>query len=394
MGYARMMLGQFAGIRQARDLVHSGQIDDMFARLANRPDVISFAAGAPDPALLPGALVATLAGDVVAKYGNSVLQYGMTRGFGPLLAQARELLLRRGVDRPDGTHIATGGSGALHNVCLALLAPGDVVLVETPTYAPAVKVFRTHGARVVAVASDEHGILPASLDTALVRHDARFVYLLPTFHNPTGATMPAARREEVADVVRRRDSLVVEDDVYTDLRYRGEPLPALSSLLPNNSVYITSLSKTLAPAVRIGITAMPPELLTRVLALKQGIDMQTSTFTQAIAAEFLSGEAGRTHLARSVRAYGAKLDTMATALTAAGFSFTRPDGGMFVWVTGLPDFDADAMVDRALDAGVAYMPGSVFHVDGGHRNTMRLSFAGVPHEDIERGVALLGKVCG
>lgn len=365
----------------------------MFARLANRPDVVSFATGAPDPALLPGALVATLAGEVVAKYGNSVLQYGMTRGFGPLLAQAQELLLRRGVDRPDGTHIATGGSGALHSVCMALLGPGDVVLVETPTYAPAVKVFRAHGARVVAVASDEHGISPESLDTALVRHDARFAYLLPTFHNPTGATMPAARRGEVAEVVRRRDALVVEDDVYTDLRYRGEPLPALSSFLPDNSVYVTSLSKTLAPAVRIGITAMPPELLARVLVLKQGIDMQTSTFTQAIAAEFLAGEAGRAHLARSVSAYAAKLDTMAAALTAAGFSFTRPDGGMFVWVTGPPGFDADAMVDRALDAGVAYLPGSVFHVDGDRRDIMRLSFAGVPHEDIERGVALLAKVC-
>jgi len=368
----------------------------MFARLANRPDVVSFATGAPDPALLPGELVASLAGAAVARYGNSVLQYGMTRGFGPLLEQAAELLLRRGVDRPDGTHIATGGSGALHNVCMALLAPGDVVLVETPTYAPAVKVFRSHGARVVAVASDEHGILPESLETALVRHDATFVYLLPTFHNPTGRTMPAARRQRVADVLGRRGTLVVEDDVYTDLRYRGEPVPALSSFAPNNSVYITSLSKTLAPAVRIGIAAMAPELLARVLVLKQGIDMQTSTFTQAIAAEFLAGSAGRAHLATTVASYAAKLETLAAALDAllpAGFEWTRPDGGMFLWVTGPAGFDADAMLERALDAGVAYLPGSVFHVDTSPRNTMRLSFAGVPREDIERGVALLAKLC-
>lgn len=368
----------------------------MFARLANRPDVVSFATGAPDPALLPGQLVTSLAADAFARYGNSVLQYGMTRGFGPLLEQAHELLLRRGVDRPDGTHIATGGSGALHNVCLALLEPGDVVLVETPTYAPAVKVFRGHGARVVAVPSDHDGILPDDLDTALVRHDARFVYLLPTFHNPTGATMPATRRRQVADVLRRRDALAVEDDVYTDLRYRGEPVPALSSYAPDHCVYITSLSKTLAPAVRIGITAMAPELLARVLVLKQGIDMQTSTFTQAIAAGFLAGAAGREHLARTVASYGTKLATMAAALDALlppGFEWQRPDGGMFLWVTGPAGFDADAMVDRALDAGVAYLPGSVFHVDGGRHNTMRLSFAGVPHGDIERGVELLAKLC-
>lgn len=364
----------------------------MFARLANRPDIVSFATGAPDPALLPGELVTSLAADALSRYGNSVLQYGMTRGFGPLLEQAQELLLRRGVDRPDGTHIATGGSGALHNVCLALLEPGDVVLVETPTFAPAVKVFRSHGARVVAVASDDDGILPESLDSALVRHDATVVYLLPTFHNPTGRTMPVARRQQVADVLERRGALVVEDDVYTDLRYRGEPVPALSSFAPDNSVYITSLSKTLAPAMRIGITAMAPDLLARVLVLKQGIDMQTSTFTQAIAAEFLASSASRTHLARTVASYGAKLDTLVAALESAmpsGFTWTKPEGGMFLWVTGPPGFDADAVLDRAFDAGVAYLPGSIFHADA--RDAMRLSFAGVPQEDIHRGVRLLAE---
>jgi 2-aminoadipate transaminase len=369
----------------------------MFAALARRPEVISFATGAPDPALLPGTLVASLARDAVARYGNSVLQYGMTRGFAPLLARAHDLLRARGVDLPDSTHIATGGSGALHNVSMALLSPGDVVLVETPTYTPAVKVFRAHGARVVEVASDESGILPDHLDAALVRHDATFVYLLPTFHNPTGRTMPVARRQQVAEVVRRRDALLVEDDVYTDLRYRGEPVPALSSFAPANSVYVTSLSKTLAPAVRIGIVAMPPDLLARVLALKQGIDMQTSTLCQAIAAEFLAGEAGRAHVAHTVASYATKLDTLVAALEAylpAGFAWTRPDGGMFLWVTGPAGFDADAMVDRALDAGVAYLPGSAFHLDGtSHRNTMRLSFAGVAVGDIGRGVELLAKLC-
>lgn len=152
--------------------------------------MISFTSGAPDPALLPAELVARLAGDVVVKYGDSVLRYGMTRGFQPLLDQAPALLRRRGVDRPDETHIATGASGALHSVCAALLDPCDVVLVETPTHPPALEVFRGHGARVVAVESDEHGILPDRLDAAIVRHEARFVYLLPTFHNPTGRTMP------------------------------------------------------------------------------------------------------------------------------------------------------------------------------------------------------------
>lgn len=205
-----------------------------------------------------------------------------------------------------------------------------------------------------------------------------------------------ARRQQVAEVVRLRDTLLVEDDVYADLRYRGEPVPALSSFAPHHSVYVTSLSKTLAPAMRIGITAMPPDLLARVLVVKEGIDRQTSTFTQAIAAEFLAQHAGA-HLARTVASYAAKLNTLSSALAAylpAGFTWTWPEGGMFVWVTGPDGFDADAMVARALDAGVAYVPGSAFHVDQAcHRNTMRLSFARVPRTDIERGCGYSRSCC-
>ncbi|MEU2088517.1 PLP-dependent aminotransferase family protein [Nocardia beijingensis] len=380
--------------------VTSGPIDDIFAALAGRPDVVSFAVGAPDPALLPSELVAALAQTVVGRYGSAVLQYGMTQGFAPLLDQARNLLHNRDIRcTPDRLHISTGGSGALHNVCLALLDPQDVVLVETPTYGPAVKEFRSHGATVVAVPSDEFGIVPEALAEALARFDAAFVYLLPTFQNPTGRTMPADRRERIAEIVVRHGTLVVEDDVYADLRYRGAAQPALSSFAPDNSIYITSLSKTLAPAIRVGITVMPPDLLRTVLALKQGIDMQTSTYCQAIAAEFLASAAGVAHLAHVVDAYSAKLDALSVALERhfpAGFRWIEPEGGMFLWVEGPPDFDADALLARALRQGVAFLPGSAFYADdvAEHRNTMRLSFANVPREDIDRGIAALAAVCG
>ncbi|WP_406281434.1 PLP-dependent aminotransferase family protein [Nocardia sp. NBC_00881] len=378
--------------------VSSGPIDDIYATLQHRPAAISFAVGVPDPALLPGDMVASLAAGAIAKYGNAALQYGLTRGFPPLLEQARILLADRGIGcPPHRLHIATGGSGALHNVCMALLDPGDVVLVETPTYGPAVKVFRSHGATVIGVESDEYGILPEALDAALAQHDTAFVYLLPTFHNPTGRTMPEVRRLRIAEVVTRRGELVVEDDVYTDLRYRGEPLPTFWSFAPDNTVYITSLSKTVAPALRIGITVLPEYLLEPVLALKQGIDMQTSVLNQAIAAEFLGSAVASTHLARIVETYAAKLDTVVEALGRhfpTGFSWTEPDGGMFVWVEGPADFDADALMRPALEAGVAFMPGSVFFAapDASH-NAMRLSFASVPEADIDRGIKLLATVC-
>lgn len=370
----------------------------MFATLARRPDVVSFAVGAPDPALLPGELVATLSQSVIDRYGSAVLQYGMTQGFAPLLDEARNLLRDRHIRcTHDRLHISTGGSGALHNVCLAVLDPHDVVLVETPTYGPAVKEFRSHGATVVAVPSDEFGIVPEALEEALAGYDVTFVYLLPTFQNPTGRTMPAGRRERIAEIAVRHGTLIVEDDVYTDLRYRGVAPPALWSFAPDNSVYITSLSKTLAPAIRVGITVMPPDLLKTVLALKQGIDMQTSTYCQAIAAEFLGSSAGAAHLAYVVEAYSAKLDALTTAAERhlpAGFRWTEPDGGMFLWIEGPAGFDADAALTEALRQGVAFLPGSAFYADDvtGHRNAMRLSFANVPHDDIDRGIALLGAV--
>ncbi|MFI6171228.1 PLP-dependent aminotransferase family protein [Nocardia sp. NPDC051052] len=300
--------------------------------------MISFAVGAPDPALLPGELVAALAADVVAEHGMSVLQYGATRGFPPLLDQAQILLRERAITGAAGrTHIATGGSGALHSACMALLEPGSVVLAETPTYGPAVKVFRSHGAVVYGVESDADGILPEALAATLARQRVAMVYLLPTFQNPTGRTMPTARREQIAEVVLRHGVTVVEDDVYADLRYQGDPLPAFWSFAPHSTVYITSLSKTVAPALRTGIAVLPEYLLEQVLAMKQGIDMQTSTFNQAIAAGFLRSAAGAAHVARVVENYGAKLAALTAALRRhmpSGFSWTEPEGGMFVWVEG------------------------------------------------------------
>lgn len=384
---------------RAATVVRSGPIDDIFATLARRPDVISFAAGAPDGALLPVELLTELVESVSAKYGPVTLQYGMTRGFAPMLEQAQRLLHTRQIDCSlAGLHITTGGSGALHNICMAVLDPGAVVLVETPTYAPAVKTFQAHGATAVGVECDEFGIRPEALDQALATHDAAFVYLLPTFQNPTGRTVPAQRRAQLAEVVRRREALVVEDDIYADLRYRGEPVPAFWSFAPENTIYVTSVSKTLAPAVRVGIAVTPPELSECILALKQTIDMQTSTLGQAIAAEFLGSGQASAHLERLRGAYSTKLNTLVGALERhfpGEFSWTEPDGGLFVWVDGPPDFDADALLDQALEHGVAFLPGSVFYADGGanHRNTMRLSIGTVVDDEIDAGIKRLATLC-
>ncbi|MET8797144.1 PLP-dependent aminotransferase family protein [Nocardia sp. NPDC004568] len=387
---------------RAAAAVQSGPIDEIFAVLAHRPDVVSFAVGSPDTDLLPVDLMDELVRKAGVRYGPSILQYGMTRGFAPLLGHARELLLKRDISCSTGAiHITTGGSGALHNVCMALLDEGNVVLVEEPTYGPAVKSFRSHGATVRGVTCDEFGIVPEALEEAL-SPDVAFLYMLPTFQNPTGRTVPAERRQQLAEIVLRRHVLVIEDDVYADLRYHGDPVPAVWSFAPENTVYITSLSKTLAPAVRIGIVVIPEHLSDGTLALKQNIDMQTSTFCQAIAAEFLESGHAETHLARIIESYSSRLDTLVAALDrhfSPEFRWTKPDGGMFMWMDGPPDFDADSILDSALAQGVAYLPGSVFYADGGHRhrNTIRLSFANVADRDIDRGIKQLNalfEACG
>jgi 2-aminoadipate transaminase len=305
------------GVARRASVVRSGPIDDLYAALAHRPEVVSFAAGAPDPAVLPtAAVMAPLVEAVIGKYGPAVLQYGKTQGWQPMLEQARILLRQRQIHcSSDRMHISTGASGALHNLAMAMLDPGDVVLVETPTYEPAIKTFRSFGATPVAIDCDEFGLLPDALDQALDRYRPAFVYALPTFQNPTGRTMPAPRRAEVAEVIVRRGAVLVEDDVYTDLRYSGVPVPAFWSFAPDNTVYVTSLSKTLAPAMRMGIVVMPPHLVDSVFALKQSIDMQTSSFCQAIAAEFLAGPAASAHVACVVGVYARKLETLASALS-------------------------------------------------------------------------------
>lgn len=380
------------------DAVGDNPIGKAFALLADNPGLIPFSAGAPDPHLLPLSLVETAVGAALTRHGARALQYGMTAGLPTLIDVSRAMLAGRGINcRHENCHIATGSSGALNNICMALIDPGDAVLVENPTFAPALATFRAYGAQVHGVACDQDGLLPDALEASIVRTDASLAYVLPTFQNPTGRTMPDARRSEIADVVRRRGILLIEDDIYWDLRYRGEPSPALWSYAPEQTVYLTSLSKTLAPALRIGIVVIPEPLVGPVLNLKGLIDMQTSSLTQAIAVEIMRDGSFRQHLDAVVERYAAKMSGMTGALhrhLPPGFEWTTPDGGLFTWIRGPRGFDAIETMKRAVDGGVAFLPGNLFHADTGvGRSTMRLSTATVDPNDIDRGIATLGKLC-
>ncbi|OLL70464.1 Transcriptional regulator, GntR family domain / Aspartate aminotransferase [Pseudonocardia sp. Ae168_Ps1] len=370
------------------------RIAEIFERVICSNDLISFAAGAPSHDLLPTDLLESAVKNALARYGSTILQYGEVRGFTPLIEVCSELLAARGMTRcTERIHIATGGSGALNNIAGSVLDPGDVVLVETPTYGPALSVFRSYGAEVVQVATDNQGIAPDSLDTMLSRFAGALVYLLPTFQNPTGATASAARRMALAAVLLRHDALAIEDDVYCELRYSGTPEPALCSYAPDNVAYITSLSKTLAPALRIGISVLPDRILKTVLRIKRGIDMQTSSLCQATAAEAIKSLAYEEHLQTIRSTYERRMQTIGDSLTRHLTPVVRwriPDGGLFVWLEGPPSLDADSVVREAIDSGVAVLPGSAFHADPRDgRNTLRLSIAAVQDQFIDQGVQRL-----
>ena len=359
----------------------SSPVRDLLA-LTRRPEVISFAGGLPAPDLIdvPG-LRASFAAVLAGNAGEGRLQYSTTEGDPDLRRAVVGIEARRGIEcDADDVLITTGSQQALGLVAHALLTPGAPVLVEEPSYLAALQVLRLHGAEPIGVDCDEGGIDPEALDRAAEESGASVVYLVPTFQNPTGRTLSAERREAVAEVIRRRGLWLIEDDPYGQLRFRGEPQPPLVTLpgMRERTIAISSLSKIVAPGLRIGWLLAPPELRARLVVVKQAADLHTSTVDQAAAAHWLDEADLDAHLARLRRAYAERHDALLAGLPAAlpaGATHNDPDGGMFCWVR-LPDgSDSAALLQRALDLDVAYVPGAPFFAGPPDPATLRLAYS-------------------
>jgi len=246
------------------------------------------------------------------------------------------------------------------------------------------------------VETDDDGAVPESLDRVLSRERVKFVYLVPTFQNPTGRTLPLDRRRSIAQILQRHEALLVEDDPYSDLRYRGTPLPPIQSLAPDNVVYTSTLSKTLAPGLRIGFAIAPAPLDRWLVIVKQGVDLHTSTFGQAMAAEYLSGGHLDRHLPRILDLYRPRQEAMLSALARHlehGFHWSRPEGGMFIWVEGPAGLDTVAMAPACIRRGVAYVPGRFFYPgEGQGLATMRLNYTMADAATIESAIKTLSEV--
>src|SRR4030042_2008604 len=266
-------------------------------KMVSQPGMISLAGGIPAPESFPLDLLGRLYQAVMDKYGAAALQYDPTEGFGPLREALANHLAARGIQTtPDGVLAASGSQGVLDALGMVLISRGDKVAVESPTYVGALQAFAPYEPRYVNIETDDEGLIPDALEAALRRQKIKFVYLVPTFQNPTGRTLPLDRRLEIAGLIRKYNALLVEDDPYRALRYRGDPLPPIKSLAPEQVVYIGTMSKVLAPGLRVGYCIAPEALRKWLVIVKQGIDLHTGTLSQALAPEYLSGGHLQTHL--------------------------------------------------------------------------------------------------
>ncbi|MFE1430756.1 PLP-dependent aminotransferase family protein [Streptomyces fungicidicus] len=375
--------------------VGGSPVRDILAVTA-RPEVINFAGGLPAPELFDTDGIAAAYRTVLAGTPARALQYSTTEGEPALRAALAERTTTRGLPTtPDDLLVTTGSQQALSLLATALVEPGDTVLVENPCYLAALQAFALAGARVVAVPGDEHGIDPQALDDLVARERPKLLYTVPTFQNPTGRTLPAARRAAVAEVAARRGLWIVEDDPYGELRYAGTRVPWIAAHpgAEDRTVLLGSFSKVMAPGLRLGWLRAPAGLRRACAVAKQAADLHTPTVNQLAAARYLADNDLDAHVARVAAVYGTRRDAMLAGLPDAlpdGSAWTRPDGGMFLWAR-LPDgHDTTALLPEVVRHDVAYVPGAPFYAGDPDRATLRLCFVTQTPDEITEGLRRLG----
>ncbi len=375
--------------------VRSSPIRDILA-LTEQPGVISFAGGLPAPELfdadgLRESFAAVLSGGAA----RSSLQYSTTEGHPGLRVAIAARLSTRGVPtEADGLLVCSGSQQALTLTATTLLEPGDVVLTEEPFYLAALQCFGLAGAKTVGVTCDEDGINPDSLESALIAHRPKALYLIPSFQNPTGRTLPLQRRERIAALAARHGLWIIEDDPYSELRYSGTAVPSIATLrgAEDRTVFLSTLSKTVAPGLRIGWIRTPPGLRPSLVIAKQAADLHTSSVDQAAAAHWLEHTDLDAHAANLCAVYRERRDALLGGLPGAlppGSTWNHPDGGMFIWARLPAGEDAEHLLRRALGQGVAFVPGYPFFSGPPERNALRLSFTRHPADEIAEGLARL-----
>ena len=382
--------------------IETSAIRELF-KLLGKPGIISFAGGFPDPALFDVEGIAESSRAVLAGNPGPVLQYGATEGYQPLREGISRFMAAKGSTvAPDGLIVTTGSQQALDLIGKTLISPGDKIIVEAPTFLATIQCFRLYGANIIGAPIDADGVDVDKLEQLIEQHKPKLVYLIPTFGNPSGATLSLARRKRILEIAARTQTVVVEDDPYGELYFDQPPPPSLLALsdgVPGSRdwlVHCGSFSKILSPGLRVGWMIAPAELLAKATMCKQFSDAHTSNLSQAIAAHYLTLDRLGGALAAVRKTYAERANVMAASLRRElgdAIAFNQPQGGMFFWakltgfrgqISSAPDF-----AKRAIDKGVAFVPGAPFYAHDSDLSTLRLSFATVGLEKIEEGIGRL-----
>ena len=385
--------------------VETSAIRELF-KLLGKPGIISFAGGFPDSAMFDVDGIQAAVNQALAEEPGAALQYGATEGYQPLREQLSAFMASKGAQgvAPDNLIVTTGSQQALDLLGKTLISPGDKVIVEGPTFLATIQCFRLYGAQLISAPIDGNGVKTDALEKLIVEHRPKFVYLIPTFGNPSGAMLSLERRKKVLELAVKYQTVVVEDDPYGDLYFGEAPPPsllALSATVPGSRellVHCGSLSKVLSPGLRVGWMIAPAELLAKATMCKQFSDAHTSTFAQATAAQYLKAGRMPATLAHVRKVYAERAQAMGDALRSDlgdAIEFVQPQGGLFVWarLTGAGGKVADGNVfaKRAIEQGVAFVPGTPFFCAQPDHATLRLSFATVGVDKIREGVARLAQ---
>ncbi|MDO5111222.1 MAG: PLP-dependent aminotransferase family protein [Clostridia bacterium] len=367
-------------------------------KIADKPDVISFAGGFPAPELFPVEGMEIVSKKVLEEDGRKALQYSSTEGFLPLREHICKLMEPQGFKADPADILITAGSQQGLDFCAKLFVnPGDVVITESPSYLGALNAFKAYEPKFVEVEMDEEGMLMDKLEEALrANENVKFIYTIPDFQNPTGRTMTIERRKKLVELANKYDVCVVEDNPYGSLRFEGEIHPAIKSFdTEDRVIYLGTMSKIFCPGMRIGWIYAAPAILNKFNLIKQGADLQCSTIAQRECAVFFDMYEINEHIKKIIEVYRGRRDVMVDAMKKyfpKNVSYTYPNGGLFLWVTLPEGMDSTDVFKKAMEKKVAFVAGEPFYPNGGNANHFRMNYSAMPDEKIVEGVKRLGEV--
>ncbi len=366
-------------------------------KVVSQPGMISLAGGIPAPESFPIEELYRINEVVLDRYGAAALQYDLTEGFTPFREALVSYLASKSIEASaDQLLVFNGSQSALDTLGKVLISPGDIVALESPSYLGAISAFSAYNPQYITIDSDEQGILPESLEAALDGQLVKFIYLVTTFQNPTGRSMSVRRRRQIAEIIKARDALVIEDDPYSDLRFRGNAVPAFYTFAPENTVYVSTISKIFAPGLRLGFCLAPPLIYEWLHITKQGADLHSNSYAQALATEYICGGYIERQIPKIISLYRSRQVAMLAAMDQyfpETYRWTKPEGGMFIWVEAPAGIDAEELYWKAVEQKVAFVPGKYFFINPQQGlPTMRLNFTRFDEETITEAIATLGRV--